>query len=142
MRSCRFGSRPLQSSKCHNCASHRIFFGFPVHIRNYVYTIVKVTSVVSDSLQPRGLYSPWNSLSQNNGVGSLSLLQGIFPTQGWNSGLPNCRQILYQLSHQGSPRILEWVTYTFSVDLPDPGIESGTPALQADSLLTELSRKP
>ena len=40
--------------------------------------------------------------------GSLSLLQGIFPTQASNPGLPLCRQILYQLSHKGSPRILEW----------------------------------
>ena len=40
--------------------------------------------------------------------------QGIFPTQGSNPGLPHCRQILYQLSHMGSPRILEWVAYPFS----------------------------
>ena len=53
-----------------------------------------------------------------------------------------CRQILYQLSHQGSPRILEWVAYPFSRDLPIPGIELGSPALQADSLPTELSEKP
>ena len=45
---------------------------------------------------------PWNSPSQNTGVGSLSLLQGIFPTQGLNPGLLYCRQILYQLSHKGS----------------------------------------
>jgi len=69
---------------------------------------------VSDSLQPHGLYSPWNSLGQNTGVGSLSLLQGIFPTQGSNPGHPHCRGILYQLSHKGSPRILEWVAYPFS----------------------------
>ena len=66
-------------------------------------------SVVSNSLWPHGLYSPWNSPGQNTGVGSLSLLQRIFPTQGSNPGLPHCRQILYQLSHKGSPRILEWV---------------------------------
>ena len=70
-------------------------------------------SVVSDSLQPHRLYGPWNSPGQNTGVGSLSLLQGIFPTQGWNPGLLHCRQILYQLSHKGSPRILEWVAYPF-----------------------------
>ena len=45
---------------------------------------------------------------------ALSLLQGIFPTQGLNPGLPHCRRILYQLSHKGSPRILEWVAYPFS----------------------------
>ena len=71
-------------------------------------------SVVSDSWRPHGLYSPWNSPGQNSGVCSLSLLQGIFPTQGSNPGLPHCRQILYQLSHKQSPRILEWVAYPFS----------------------------
>ena len=70
--------------------------------------------VVSDSLWPHGLYSPWNSPVQNTGVGSLSLLQGIFPTQGSSPGHPHCRRILYQLSHKGSPRILEWVAYLFS----------------------------
>ena len=69
-------------------------------------------SGVSDSLRLHGLYSPWNSPGKNTGVGSLSLLQGIFPTQGLNPGLPHCRQILYQLSHQGSS--LEWVAVLFS----------------------------
>ena len=58
--------------------------------------------------------SPWNSPGQNTGVGSLFLLQEIIPTQGSNPGLPHCRWILYQLSHQGSLRILEWVAYPFS----------------------------
>ena len=70
-------------------------------------------SVMSDSSWPHRLYSQWNSPGQNTGVGCLSLLQGIFPTQGWNPGLPHCRWILYQLSHKGSPRILEWVAYPF-----------------------------
>ena len=65
-------------------------------------------SVVSDSLGPHGLHSPGNSAGQNTGVGSFSLLQGS------NPGLPHCRQILYQLSHKGSPRTLEWVAYSFS----------------------------
>ena len=69
---------------------------------------------MSNHLQPHGLYSPWNSLGQNTGVGSLSLLQGIFSTQGWNPCLLHCWQILYQLSHQRSSRILEWVAYPFS----------------------------
>ena len=71
-------------------------------------------SFVSDSLWPQGLYSPWNSPGQNTGGGSLSLLQGLFPTQGSNPGLPHCRRILYRLNHQGSPRILKWVVYPFS----------------------------
>ena len=59
-------------------------------------------------------YSPWNSPGQNTGVGSLLFLQGIFPTQGSNPGLLQCRRILYHLSCKGSPRILEWVAYPFS----------------------------
>ena len=70
-------------------------------------------SVVSNSLRPHGL-SPWNSPGKNTGAGSLSLLQEIFPTQGSNPGLPHCRRILYQLSHKGSPRIMEWVACPFS----------------------------
>ena len=58
---------------------------------------------MSDSLRPHGLDSPWNSPGQNTGVGCLSLLQGIFPTQGLNPGLPQCWWILYRLRHQGSP---------------------------------------
>ena len=60
---------------------------------------------MSHSLRLHGLYSPWNSPGQNTGVGSLSLVQGIFPTQGSNPTLPLCRRILYQLSQKGSPRI-------------------------------------
>ena len=60
-------------------------------------------------------YSPWNSSGQNTGVGSLSLLQGIFPTQGLNPSLPHCRWILYQLSHQGSPT--QYIKYQRSLDL-------------------------
>ena len=65
-------------------------------------------SVVSDSLQPLGLYNPWNFPGQNTGVGNLSLLQGIFPTQGSNPGLPHCRQILYQLRHKGMGGWIIW----------------------------------
>ena len=68
-------------------------------------------SVVSDYLQPRGLQlarplCPWNSPGKNTEVGCHSFLQGIFPTQGSNSGLSHGRQILYHLSHQGSPTSL------------------------------------
>ena len=69
---------------------------------------------MSNSLWPHRLYCPWNSLDQNTGVGSLSLLQGIFWTQRSNPGLPHCRWILYKLSYQGSSRILEWVACPFS----------------------------
>ena len=61
------------------------------------------------TLWPHGLYSPWNSLGQNTGVGSLSLLQGIFPTQGSKPGLRHCRCIFYQLSHKGRPYVYKHI---------------------------------
>ena len=72
-----------------------------IYVREF-QNVSESRPVVSDSLRPHGLYSPWNSPGQNTGVSSLSLLQG---------------------------------------DLPDPGIEPGSPALEADSLPTELSEK-
>ena len=91
--------------------------------------------------------TPWSIHSmefsrQNTGVGSLSLFQGIFPTQGLNPGLLHCRQILYPLSHKGSPRILEWIAYLLSSGSSRPRNWTGYPALQVDSLPTELSGKP
>ena len=74
----------------------------------------KSISCVQLFVTPWTLYSPWNCPGQNTGVGSLSLLYGTFSTQGSNPGLLHCRQILYQLSHKRSPRILEWVAYPFS----------------------------
>ena len=76
-------------------------------------------SVISNSLRPHGLYSLWNSPGQNTGMGSRSLLQGIFPTEGSKPGLLHCRQFLYHLSHQGSPRILE-KTIPSPAELLDP----------------------
>ena len=68
----------------------------------------------SPALQADSLSTEPQGKPKNTGVGSLSLLQGIFLTQGSNQGLLHCRWILYQLSHQGSPRILVWVAYPFS----------------------------
>ena len=61
-----------------------------------------------------------DSPGKNTGVGCHALLQGIFPIQRSNPGLPHCRQILYCLSHQGSPRILEWVAMSFSRESSQP----------------------
>ena len=61
---------------------------------------------------------PWNSPGQDTGVGSLSRLQRIFATQVSNPGIPHCKWILYQLSHKGSPRTLEWIAYSFSRGSP------------------------
>ena len=66
---------------------------------------------MSDSLRPHGLYSPWNSPGQNTGVGSLSLLQGVFLTQESNRGLLHCWWIPYQLSYERSPRARSWYHY-------------------------------
>ena len=80
---------------------------------------VKVAQSCPTLWWPHGLYSPWSSPGQNTGLGSLSisLLQGIFPTQELNQVLPHCRWILYQLSHKGSPRILEWVAHPSPAEL-------------------------
>jgi len=64
--------------------------------------------------------SPWNSPGQNTGGGSLSLLQGIFLTQGLNPGLPNWGQILYQLSHREAQEYWNGWLIPSPVDLPDP----------------------
>ena len=71
---------------------------------NYV-KVSESHSVMSNSLQPMNytIYRSWNSPGQNTGVGRLSILQGIFPTQESNWGLLCCRWILYQLSYEGSP---------------------------------------
>ena len=97
-------------------------------------------SVVSDSLQPQGLHSPWNSTGQNTGVDDLSLLQSIFPIQGANPGLPHCRQILYQLSNQGSPRILEWVANPFPSGSSQPRDQTQVSHI-ADRFVTNWATK-
>ena len=82
-------------------------------MRNYGYSIVnQLCESEGESLSVVRLwdtmnstaYSSWNSPGQNAGVGSLSLLQGIFPTQESNWGLLHCRRILYQLSYEGTPK--------------------------------------
>ena len=88
----------LKMGHCHEEATHK---KVPMN------AVCKSCSVMSDSLPLHGLYytvlsSPWNSPGWNTGVGSLSLLQGIFPTWGSNPGLLHCSQILYHLSHKGS----------------------------------------
>ena len=86
----------------------------------------------SGSLQPHDLYSLWNSPSQNTGEASHSFLQGIFPTQGKNPTVSHCRWILYQLSHQGSPRILEWVAYLFPRGSSQPRNQTGVSSIAGE----------
>ena len=85
-------------------------------------------------LWPHGLHSPWNSPGQNTGVSSLSLLQGIFPTQGSSPDLPHCRQIFHQLSHKRNPRILEWIAYLFSKGSSWPRNQTGVSCIAGGCL--------
>ena len=85
---------------------------------------VKVAQSCPTLLRPHGLYSPWNSPGRNTGVGSLSLLLGIFPTQGLNPGLPHCRAILYQLRHKGSPYYIGSHSVQFSCSVMSDSLPS------------------
>ena len=86
--------------------------------------------------------NPQNSPGQNTEVGSLSLLQGIFTTQGLNQGLPHGRKILYQLRHKRSLRILEWVVYPFSSRSSEPRNWTGVSCIAGRFFTTESPGRP
>ena len=93
-------------------------------IWKYIYkrkcqSLNHVQLFATHELQPIRLLWTRNSLGKNTGVGSLSLLQGISPTQGSNPGLLQWRQILYYLRHQGSPKVKVLVTQSCLI-LCDP----------------------
>ena len=99
----------------HGVAKSQIWLSDWIEL-NWTHTYMKWSeshSLVSNSLWPHGLYSSWNFPGQYTGVYSHFLLQGIFPILGSNPHLPHCGQILYLLSHQQSPRILDWVASPF-----------------------------
>ena len=83
----------------------------PLFEHNVLFLVTQLCLTVCDPMDcsPPDSSVHGDSPGKNTGVGCPALLQGIFPTQGSNQGLPHCRQILYHLSHQGSPRIPEWV---------------------------------
>ena len=94
---------------------------------------------MSASLQPYGLYSPWDSPSQDTGVGCHALLQGTFPTQGSSPGLPQCRRILYCLESPGKPMNTGMGSlFLFQGIFPIQRSNGGSPALQVDSLPAEV----
>ena len=121
--------------------SERTFYKVDANV-TFLWCESESCSVVSDSLRPHGLYSPWSSLGQNTGVGSLSLLQGIFPTQGSNPGLLHCRRILYQLSYKGSPKVLEWVAYPFSRGSSQPRNQTGVSCIVGGFFTNWAIREP
>ena len=89
------------------------------------------------NVAPARLLCPWDSPGKDTGVGCHTLLQGIFPTQGSNPGFPHCRR-----EPPGKPKNTGVGSPVPSPgDLPNPGIEPRSPALQADSLPAELPRK-
>ena len=103
---------------------------------------VKVTQSCPTLCDPNGLYGPCHFLGQSTGVGSVSLLQGIFPTQGSNPGLTHCRRILHQLIRKGNPRIQEWVAYlTSGSSQPKNHTNPGVPCVAGRFFTTELSGK-
>jgi len=105
----RWGVREIKQSHFLHCfEEHLLSQEIITQNSEWNFLEIESRSVLSNSLQPHGFPG------QNTGVSSLSLLQRVFPTQGSNPNLPHCRRILYQLSHKGSPGILEWVVYPFS----------------------------
>ena len=105
-------------------------------------------SVVSDSLQSHGLQPTrllWDSVHWDfpGRSGSPRPPSGdLFPTQGSNPGLLHCRWILYHLSPQESPRILEWVAYAFSSGSSQPRNQTRVSCIAGRFLPAELPRKP
>ena len=86
--------------------------------------------------------SPCNFPGQNTGEGSCCLLWGIFPTQGFNPGLPDCRLILYQLSHKGSSRMLKWVACPFSRGSSPPRNQTGISHIAGGFFTSWATGKP
>ena len=138
-------------------SQNRLQHGLTSHWTYSIYTLLIMSRILAPVFKKkvwklhsrvRLFATPWTIQSMEFSrpeywsVGSLFLLQGIFPTQGSNPGLPHCRWILYQLGHKGSPRILEWVVFPFSSGSSQPRNWPGSPALQVDSLPTELWGKP
>ena len=78
-----------------------------------VLCLVTQLCLTPSSIACQAPLSMGDSPGKNTGVGCHALSQGTFPTQGLNPGFPHCRRVLYCLSYQGSPRILEWVAYSF-----------------------------
>ena len=90
--------------------------GKPTQCNAMLVLVIQSYPTLCDPMDcsPPGSSVHEDSPGKNTGVGCHALLQGIFPSQGLNPGLPHCQCILYCLRHQGSPKLPEWVAYPFS----------------------------
>ena len=107
----------VSASLCNATSKNVLIWYSPIFcISTVLCLVIQSCLTLWDSMDcsPPGSSAHGDSPGKNTGVGCHDLHQGIFPTQGSNPGLPHCRQILYCLSHQESPWILEWVAYFFS----------------------------
>ena len=100
------------------------------------------TLFASLDYSPPGSSVHGDSSGKNTGVGFHALFQGSLPIQGSNPGLPHCRQILYHLSHQGSPRILEWVAMPSSRGSSQPRDLTQISLIASGFLPSESPGKP
>ena len=105
---------------------------------SYVCCAVLSCSGMYNSLQPHGL---WGYSGQEYWSCLPCPPWGVFPTQGSNPGFPHCRQILHHLSHQGSPRILEWVTYPFSRGSSQPRNQTGVSCIVGGFFTSWVTRE-
>ena len=96
-------------------------------ISSVLYLVAQLCPTLCNPMDysPPGSSVHGDSPGKNTGVGCHALLQGIFPTQGSNPGLPHCWWILYCLNHEGRPKILEWVVYPFSRGTSWPRDQTG-----------------
>ena len=110
--------------------------------RNIIFHIIYLPSLkvkVTQSCQT--LCNPMEFSRPGYWSGYLSLLRGILPTQGSNPVLPHCRWILYQLSHRGSLRTLEWVAYPFSSGSSQPRNGTGVSCIAGGFFTSSATRE-
>ena len=110
-----------------NSFSVRLFICLKCLLHTVLCSVAQWCRTLCDprDCSPPGSSVHGDSPGKNIGGGCHGLFQGIFPTPGSNPGLPHCKQILYHLSHQVSPRILEWVAYPFSKGTLQPRNQTG-----------------
>jgi len=123
------------------CALHSVFCTFNLFLAQGPFPFVFKCAVLSRGLLPTRILCAVFP-GKNTGVGYHALLEDIFPTQESNPGLPDCRWILYRLSHRGSPRILEWVAYPFSRGSSQPRNRTRVSCIVGRVLPAELPGKP